>query len=131
VVWSKTIQERSLEQINPYAVTRNTATYEAYRAYCREMMKAGQGLVVLGTALPALWIPVGMLLLRRFGQPRVADFPLLLAIMLAPAVLSGLLVLIGCVNMQRYRREHPMPEEWRQVPRASWPPVAAQRPRLR
>jgi hypothetical protein len=120
-----------LEQINPYAVTRNTATYEAYRAYCRDMMKAGQGLVVLGSVLPALWLPLEMLLLRRFGQPKVADLPLFLVVLFAPAVLSGLLVLIGYVNMQRYRREHPMPEEWRQVPRASWPPAPAQRPRLR
>jgi hypothetical protein len=120
-----------LEQINPYAVMRNTATYEAFRAYHRELIRAGQGLVVLGTILPSLWIPIEFALARRLGQPKLGDMPLFLAVVLGPAVLSGLLVVIGYLKMQRYRREHPMPEEWRQVPRVNWPPAAAQRPRLR
>jgi hypothetical protein len=117
-----------LEQINPYAVMRNTATYEAFRAYHRGLHKAGAPLF-LGMTLPALWLPIGMFVSRGLGQPRMAGLPLFLMAALGPAALSGLLVLIGALNMRRYRREHPLPEEWRQVPRASWP-VASQRPRL-
>ena len=117
-----------MEHINPYAVMRNTATHEAYKAYNREAMKAGRFLF-LGIFLPPIWLPIEMIVARRFDHPMMADLPLFSAFVFGPAVLSALLVLIGGLQMRRFRREHPIPEEWRQVPRVRWP-VPAQKPRL-
>jgi hypothetical protein len=44
--------------------------------------------------------------------------------------LSGILFAVGFMRMIRFRRENPIPDEWRQVPRSSWPPAPGQRPRL-
>jgi len=119
-----------LEQINPYAVMRNTATHDAYRAYRRAEMNAGLRLVYLGILLPSLWLPITMLVARRFDHPKMVDLPLFLAFNLGPAVLSGMLVLIGGLQMRRFRREHPIPDEWRLIPRVSWPQVPGRKLRL-
>ncbi len=110
-----------MEQINPYAVMRNTATYEAYRAYNRASWKAGQGLVLAGTMLPALWVPLELLVGQRLGHTRVAEMPLLAVLLIAPTILSLACLTIGALKIAKFRREHPIPDEWRQVPRASWP----------
>lgn len=120
-------RSRSVEHINPYAVVRNTQAHEAYRAYRRAEMNSGLGLLFLGMLLPALWLPLEMFVARRFDHPRTADSPLLLAFIGGPAALSGLLVLVGGLQLRRFRREHPIPDAWRQIPRVGWP----QKPRVR
>ena len=118
-----------MDRINPYAVMRNTATYEAYTAYRREAAKAGR-LLFVGIFAPGLWLPIEMIVAKRFDYPKSVDLPLLLMFVLGPAVVSGLLVLVGGLRMARFRREHPIPEAWRQVPRVSWPRVPGRTPRL-
>ena len=102
-----------MERINPYAVTRNTATYEAYRAYNREATKAGAPFFLVGIIFLPIWIPLQVLAEQRFAHAR--DFPILVAIMMAPAVLCLLFTAIGVLRIRRYRREHPIPEAWRQA----------------
>jgi len=102
--------------INPYAVMRNTATHKAYKAYMRGLTNAGAPLF-LAMMLPALWLPFQFLIGRRFDHATRADLPLLLAWSVAPAILAAALAIIGAVRIARYRREHPIPDEWRQIPR--------------
>jgi hypothetical protein len=110
-----------VEQINPYAVVRNTATYEAYRAYNRAAWKAGQGLVMAGMVLPGLWVPLELLIGQRLGHTRGAEVPLLAVFLIAPTILSLACLIVGALKIAKFRREHPIPEEWRQIPRFTWP----------
>jgi hypothetical protein len=110
--------------INPYAVMRNTATHKAYKAYVRGLANAGAPLFI-AMMLPALWLPFQFLITRRFeGAP--PNLPLLMAWTLGPAILAAGLVVWGAVRISRYRREHPIPDEWRQVPRIK--PLGWKRP---
>jgi hypothetical protein len=121
-----------LERINPYAVTRNTATYEAYRAYMREAVKAGQPfllVVFLVALLPVILMPLSVTFEKRLAHGQPADVRLLLAVLLAPPILIGALAVLGFLRMRRFRREHPIPDEWRQIPRVTPWPAPAQRPR--
>ena len=121
-----------MEQINPYAVMRNTATLKAYRAYNREAAKAGQAFFVAVVIFnPAFWLPIESLVERRFVHGKAADLPLLAALVFAPAVLSLLFLVIGVLKMRRFRREHPIPDEWRQIPRTTWPFVPRETRRRR
>ena len=113
-----------MDRINPYAVMRNTATFEAYRAYTREAAKAGQGFFVLGIILmPAFWVPIESVVARRFDHGKAADLPLLAAVIFGPAALSLLFLVIGVLKTRRYRRDHPIPDAWRQIPHTRWPLV--------
>jgi hypothetical protein len=111
--------------INPYAVMRNTATHEAYKAYMRGLTNAGAPLF-LGMMLPALWLPFQFLIGPRFDHATRGGLPLFLAWSLAPAVLAVLLVIVGALRIARYKREHPIPDEWRQVPPIK--PLGGRRP---
>ena len=120
-----------MEQINPYAVVRNTATYEAYRAYMREAYRASQPFFVLGL-LPMLLMPGASVLMESHSFHRsMMDSRWAFTAVIASLGLGGVSMGLGFLRMAKYRRDHPIPDEWRQVPRASWPPVGAQRPRLR
>jgi len=119
-----------VERINPYAVMRNTATLEAYRAYNRAAMKAGAPFFVMGAILLPVWTPLQALAERRFGLAHAMALPLFVALMIGPAVVCLLFTVIGVLRTLRFRREHPIPEEWRQVPRVSPTPAPGRRPRL-
>ena len=112
-----------MERINPYAVMRNTATYEAYRARMRAIMRAGQPFSIVALICWCAWLPLFGLALNRGGiWLAAADF-----------VLVGIGVIFGAIaaiRMRRYQREHPIPDEWRPIPRVSWPPVPARKPPL-
>jgi hypothetical protein len=117
-----------VEQINPYAVMRNTATYEAFKAYKREAMKAGAPFFVVGTTLIPVSISLQGLTEQAFVHSGRVALPLLMAWTMAPAVLCLLFTAIGALRIRQFRREHPIPEEWRQVPRARWPQIRRQPP---
>jgi hypothetical protein len=121
-----------MERINPYAVMRNTATLEAYRARQRGVMWAGQ---------PFTSFAIVCLTFVFFIAPNLGDFPRLfglgprmtLWIVLGSAIIplaGGAFVLLAALRTRRYLREHPIPDEWRQVPRVSWPPGPARKPPL-
>jgi hypothetical protein len=110
-----------VERINSYAVMRNTATFEAYRAYNRAAMKAAGPFFLMGTIFLPLWISLQVLVEPRFVHARMAGLPLFVAWMIGPAVLCLLFTAIGLLRVRQHRREHPIPEEWRQVPRTNWP----------
>ena len=107
-----------MEQINPYAVIRNTATHEAYKAYNRKAAMAGQpffslAIVLLGLA-PAMGLFSREVLHRPHGDLRVAFL-----CYFVPVTLAAILMLVGVVRMLRFRKANPIPDEWRQVPRAN------------
>jgi hypothetical protein len=119
-----------VERINPYAVMRNTATLEAYRARQRALMLSGQPF----TSLAVFCLFLGCFLLPRFEDiPRVfglSPFASVLVLdgLLANTLAGGVFAVIAVLRIRRYGREHPIPDEWRQVPRASWPTRPRQRP---
>jgi hypothetical protein len=117
-----------VEQINPFAVVRNTATHEAFKAYKREEMKAGAPFFLVGAALLPVSLSFQGLTEQAFVQSGKVDLLLLVAWAMAPAVLCLLFTGIGVLRMRRFRREHPIPAEWRQIPRASWPLTRRQSP---
>lgn len=110
-----------MERINPYAVMRNTATLEAYRAYTREATKAGAPFFVMATVLLPLWISFQGLLEPRVVHAHVLGLPLFAAWMFGPAALCLLFTVLGALRVRKYRREHPIPEAWRQAPRRQAP----------
>jgi hypothetical protein len=112
-----------LEQVNPYAVMRNTATYEAYRARIRAITGAGQPFSAAAFICFCAWSPLFSVAVGR-GMTALAGVAAILAV---AGAACGAMALI---RMQRYRRDHPIPNEWRQVPRISRPLVPGQRPRL-
>ncbi len=112
-----------MDPINPYAVMRNTATLEAYRAYTR---KATQPLFALGI-LPFCLTPVALALSRRALHASPATWTWTLVVVLLSWGLGGLCLGVGIWRMARYRRENPIPDEWRLVPRTTSPPVPARR----
>ena len=114
-----------MDLINPYAVMRNTATLEAYRAYTR---KATQPLFALG-ALPFCLAPVALALSRRMFHGSATHWTWTVAALALSCGLGALCLGVGVWRMAKYRRENPIPDEWRQVPRSSPPPVPARRPR--
>jgi hypothetical protein len=119
-----------VEHINPYAVIRNTATYEAYKAYIRKSFGAGQPFIALGM-LPTFLIPMATALVGGRSPHQLSiEWKWAAAAVLVSLGLSGVSVVFGFLRMAKFRREHPIPDEWRQVPRASWPPVPARTPRL-
>ena len=110
-----------MEQINPYAVMRNTATYEAFKAYSRKTAMAGQpffiGALLLGVLAPQIFLFGSRWLLHKSPL----DWRLAFACMALSVGLSGVLLGVGVLKTIRFRREHPIPEEWRQIPRGGWP----------
>jgi hypothetical protein len=120
-----------LEQINPYAVMRNTATYEAFKAYNRKSARAGAPFLVFGFLLAALSPQVFIILGGRWLFHRPApDAKWAFWGLAASVALGAVLGAIGVIRTARFRRENPIPDEWRQIPRAGRPPVSSQRPRL-
>lgn len=120
-----------MEPINPYAVTRNSATHAAYRAYVRGVYRAGQPFIALGV-LPMLLMPGAAVLMGDHALQRwqiASKWPFTAVVLLLG--LGGLSIGVGLLRMAKYRREHPIPDEWRPLPRSSWRPVPGRRPRLR
>ena len=107
-----------MEQINPYAVMRNTATHEAYKAYNRKVAMAGQPFVSLAFALigltPAMGLFAREVLHRPHRDPWVA-----FACYFVPVTLAAVLAAIGGVRVLRFKKANPIPDEWRLVPRAN------------
>jgi hypothetical protein len=120
-----------LEQINPYAVVRNTATYEAFKAYHRKAAGAGAPFFIFGFMLTMLSPQVFMLGGRWLLHSPTPEARWALWGLAASIFLGAILCAVGVIRMIRFRREHPIPEEWRQIPRSTWPPALEQRPRLR
>jgi len=111
-----------VEPINPYAVMRNTATLQAYRAYVRDAYRAGQPFIGLGV-LPMLLMPGTAVLMGDHSLHRLPiDWKWWFAAVTLLLGLAGLSMGVGFLRMAKYRREHPIPGEWRQVPRprARW-----------
>ena len=119
-----------MDLINPYAVMRDTATFEAYKAYGRKAARAGQlffiGGFLSGILVPELFIFGGRWLLHK--SPLDWRWALI-AVVVAEAAGLGLLA-IGIMRVLRFRRDNPVPDEWRQIPRIRTPLVAGRRPRL-
>jgi hypothetical protein len=115
-----------MEQINPYAVVRNTATYEAFKAYSRRAAGAGAPFFVLGFVLTFLTPQVFMLAERRLSHKPAPDATWAFWCLAASMALGVVFGAVGVIRMIRFRRDNPIPDEWRQIPRASWP----QRPRI-
>ena len=115
-----------MERINPYAVMRNTATHDAYRAYCRDAAKAAWPFLIPFAIMPA-FLPMAMVFGARLPHCPVVDWKWPLGVMIVWIALSVTLMGFGLVRMARFRREHPIPQAWRQVPRFSWPTVAGRR----
>jgi hypothetical protein len=120
-----------VEQINPYAVMRNTATYEAFKAYSRRAAGAGTPFLISGFLLTVLTPQFFMLGGRWLLHKSPTDWKWALWGLSASVLLGAILCAVGVARMIRFRRENPIPDEWRQVPPVSWLPAAAQRPRLR
>jgi hypothetical protein len=120
-----------VDQINPYAVVRNTATYEAFKAYQRRAAGAGAPFLVIGFVLSVFSPQVFMLGGRWLFHRPAPDAKWALWGLAASVALGGVLCVVGVIRMIRFKRENPIPDEWRQVPRVSWPSVPGQRPRLR
>ena len=105
-----------MDLINPYAVMRTTATLEAYKARQRALGMATQPFSTIGLiCIIAGWslivaAPAEKWLLHRLGL-------LALPIPAGLALIGTVGVAIGFMRMRRYQREHPIPDEWRQVPR--------------
>jgi hypothetical protein len=112
-----------VEQINPYAVVRNTATYEAYRAYMRDAYKASQPFFALGM-LPMLLMPGAAVLMETHTLHRsLMDSRWAFTAVIASLSLGGLSMGVGFLRMAKYRRDHPIPNEWRQIPIVGPPPI--------
>jgi hypothetical protein len=90
----------------------------------RGLTNAGAPLF-LAMMLPALWLPFQFLITAR-SEHAPLNLPILMAWMLGPAILAAGLALWGAVRISRYRRAHPIPDEWRQVPRVK--PLGEKRP---
>jgi len=119
-----------LEQINPYAVIRNTATYEAYKAYNRKLAMTGMPFLPIGLFMgllaPQLLLHGGRWLFYKSPLEVKWAFASLILSMAVSLALMG----VGALRMIKFRRENPIPDEWRQVPRIRTPLVPARKPRL-
>ncbi len=119
-----------MEQINPYAVMRNTATYEAFKAYSRKAAMAGQPFFVGGLLLSLLAPQVFLFGSRWLLHKSPPDWRWAFACMALSMAVGGVLLGVGFMKTIRFRRDHPIPDEWRQVPRASWPQGRFRQPPL-
>ena len=119
-----------MEQINPYAVIRNTATYEAFKAYTRRAAMAGQPFFIGGFFLSILTPQLLLFGSRWLLHTSSLDWRWAVACMALPIGLGAVLMGVGVVKTLRFRREHPVPEEWRQIPRANWPQGRFRQPPL-
>jgi hypothetical protein len=118
-----------MERINAYAVMRNTATHDAYRAYIREATKAGQPFLLLGLIM-SMTTPMLLTFGGLLGHSP-EDWKWALGGLIAMMAACGVILGIGLMKIAKFRRDHPIPEEWRQIPRVSWPPpYPGQKPRL-
>jgi hypothetical protein len=105
-----------VELINPYAVMRSTATLEAYKARQRGMGMATQPFSTLGVICGiAGWSLVVVAPTEKWLFVHLGPFAILIPAGLF--LVGGASVAIGFMRMRRYQREHPIPDEWRQVPR--------------
>ena len=107
-----------MELINPYAVVRNTATHEAYKAYNRKAAMAGQPYISLAIALLGLGPAAAMIAREVLHRPH-RDLWVVFICYLVPVTLAAILMLVGVVRMLRFRKANPIPDEWRQIPRAN------------
>lgn len=109
-----------MEPVNPYAIMRNTATLQAYKARQKSLIQAAQPFATIGLLCGFFgWLMIVMPETSRWALEHLGPWALLIP---AGLILVGTVCLaIGFLGVRRYRREHPMPDEWRQVPRANWP----------
>lgn len=106
-----------MEPINPYAVMRNTAAHDAYKAYRRKAALAGQPYTTLAILMLAL-SPAGSMVARTFLHRPARDWWVAIACYVLPAILAAVFVAIGGARMLHFRKANPIPDEWQQVPRA-------------
>jgi protein-S-isoprenylcysteine O-methyltransferase Ste14 len=117
-----------VELINPFAVVRNTATHEAYKAYVRKAAWAGQPFFFAGIVLGVLTPQVFFMLTRSLLHKPLLDWRwALTGVGLSMALGIGLMG-IGAWRTIRFRKDNPMPDEWRQVPRSN--PLVTHKARL-
>src|ERR1700761_8249975 len=105
-----------MEHINPYAVMRNTATHEAYKAYNRKAFLAGQPYVLLATALASLAPGTALIVRDLLHRPR-GDLWIASGCYTLPITLAAILMIVGLIRIRRFKKANPIPDEWRQVPR--------------
>jgi uncharacterized membrane protein len=116
-----------VELINPYAVMRNTATFEAYKARQRGLLLAAQPFASIGILCGvASWAMIFFPRATRWAFEHLGPASLLIP---AGLILVGTVcVAIGFLNVRRYRRDNPIPDEWRQVPRVRSPLAPSRKP---
>jgi hypothetical protein len=118
-----------LEHINPYAVMRSTATLEAYKARQKGLIRAAQPFASIALLCGIFgWAMIAFPATGRWALENLG--PVALLIPAGLILVATVCLAIGWLGARRYRRENPIPDEWRQVPRVSWPPGTGQRPPL-
>jgi hypothetical protein len=108
-----------VDLINPYAVLRNTATYDAFKAYSRKAAMSGHPFFMAGVFLGVLAPQILLFGSRWLPHKSPLDWRWAFACLALSVALSGICLGIGAMRTIRFRREHPIPEEWRQVPHIS------------
>ena len=115
-----------MQHIDRFAILRNTATYEAYQARNRAILRAGQPFTILAATFAAVLYGAGLPLFFRhlLGQLLGPEHQNLIPMVtrwyagLAGVCALGLAVCVALafVRIQRYRRDHPIPDEWLLAP---------------
>jgi len=116
-----------MELINPYAVMRNTATLEAFKAYNRKAALAGQPFFIFGFLLTSLNPQVPFFGSRGLRNSP-SDFRWAFAALALSIVVGAVFIAVGVWRTIRFRRENPIPDDWRQIPRIKGPLVRGRTP---
>ena len=116
-----------MELISPYAVMRNTATFKAYRAYSRKAGLAGQPFFVVGFLLTS-FSPQILFFGSRWLRNSPSDLRWAFVVLALSIVVGAVFIAVGVWRTIRFRRENPIPEEWRQIPRIKTPFVPGRTP---
>ena len=116
-----------MELINPYAVMRTTATFEAYKAYNRKAALAGQPFFIFGFLLTS-FSPQLLFFGSRWLRNSPSGLRWAFVVLALSIVVGAVFIAVGVWRTVRFRRENPIPDEWRQIPRIRTPLVPGRTP---